>query len=326
MDCAVLLISVLFGFGLSSCSHAILPEYHYVSLKMNWTDAQHYCRVKHTDLATIESIDDVSRLNRPSSDTSLLWIGLRDDTNSWRWSATGDTSKTGYYNWQPGLQSKNLRDFACVVINGEGTWKDSPCDLTLYFICYNATNPPGQKKFFLYQIGLAWKDAQAYCRTHHTDLAMIENAQENTQVFSVGLGFAGVWIGLYRTPWRWSDISSSPFTNWGIGQPNNIGGDLYCAAETSGHYWNVSRCDSELSFFCYGALKVKTTVVRIKIQTDADLSDPAINAQILQQLGAGLTDKSSLTDFNLRWKIQPKKQTERKTKTDEDNGKDVLCN
>ncbi|XP_068562992.1 uncharacterized protein [Cebidichthys violaceus] len=267
MDWTVLLISVFFGLGLTSCSHAALVprEYHHVNLPMKWTDAQHYCRLKHTDLATIESMEDASRLNRPSSISSWIWIGLTDDpkswkgimgndANSWRWSATGGTSITGYQNWQPG----------------------QPDD-------YNYD--------------------QTYCRTHHTELAMIENDEENSRLTSVIPPYY-VWTGLYRVLWRWSDKSSSSFRNW---QSGKMDGNNYCAAENSQHQWNDLHCNTELTFWCHGALKVKMTVVRVKIQTNADLSNPATNTQILQQLAAAQKDQG-WTDFKLGWKILPRKQ------------------
>uniref|UniRef100_A0A3B4ZVH9 C-type lectin domain-containing protein n=1 Tax=Stegastes partitus TaxID=144197 RepID=A0A3B4ZVH9_9TELE len=160
---------------------------------MNWTNAQHYCRVKYTDLATFDNMDDTNRLNRPSLETSLAWIGLTDDPKSWRgtwsndsiswrWSATGETGRTGYQNWSPGYpNSAKANQFCVFVFNGK--WDDY-------------TNPPGQKIYTLIQNSMNWKDAQAYCRTHHTDLAMIENDQENGQVMSL-LPNSKRWIGLY---------------------------------------------------------------------------------------------------------------------------------
>uniref|UniRef100_A0A3B4Z4N7 C-type lectin domain-containing protein n=1 Tax=Stegastes partitus TaxID=144197 RepID=A0A3B4Z4N7_9TELE len=139
-------------FGLTSCSQVILREYHYVNLKMNWTDAQHYCRVKYTDLATFDNMDDINRLNRPSLETSLAWIGLTDDpkswtgnlsndANSWRWSATGETGGTGYHNWYPGYPNNYGGIQLCVYMGDNGLWDDWTCPDTFSVKKYkNETN------------------------------------------------------------------------------------------------------------------------------------------------------------------------------------------
>uniref|UniRef100_A0A3B4BGL8 C-type lectin domain-containing protein n=1 Tax=Periophthalmus magnuspinnatus TaxID=409849 RepID=A0A3B4BGL8_9GOBI len=77
-----------------------------------------------------------------------------------------------------------------------------------------------------------WHDALAYCRLNYKDLAMIESAEENNQVSSLiqPYGYYTVWIGLYREPWRWSDNSLSPFTNWADGSPNNYNGAEHSTA------------------------------------------------------------------------------------------------
>uniref|UniRef100_A0A672FAR5 C-type lectin domain-containing protein n=1 Tax=Salarias fasciatus TaxID=181472 RepID=A0A672FAR5_SALFA len=178
--------------------------YHYFNHKRNWTEAQRYCRKFYNDLATFESMDDIDQLNRPSFIEEWAWIGLWDDpkswkgamssdSNSWRWSATGSTSTTGYHNL--------VTDFwfgkeTCVNIFGQ--WQDAYCSNIYYFICYT-----GKKTF----------DAQSYCRANHKDLAMIENEEENRNVTSARRGHEA-WIGLYREPWMWSDGSNSSFRNW----------------------------------------------------------------------------------------------------------------
>uniref|UniRef100_A0A3Q1FTV4 C-type lectin domain-containing protein n=1 Tax=Acanthochromis polyacanthus TaxID=80966 RepID=A0A3Q1FTV4_9TELE len=129
--------------------------YHYVDQKMTWTDAQHYCRVKYTDLATFENMDDINRLKRPGLVTSPSWIGLTDDpkswkgplgndTNSWRWSSTGETSKTAYQNWQPGFPNKYDANQLCGYVTGSRWWDDWDCHDTQHFVCFK-----GKKHFAL---------------------------------------------------------------------------------------------------------------------------------------------------------------------------------
>uniref|UniRef100_UPI003AAAD5AF C-type mannose receptor 2-like n=1 Tax=Centroberyx gerrardi TaxID=166262 RepID=UPI003AAAD5AF len=294
--------------GFIPSSH-LLHEYHSINLKMNWTDAQRYCRVKHADLATVENTEDTSRLNRfEFGDASMAWIGLTDDPkswkqimgkdeNSWRWSASGETSRTSYLNWNPIQPNNKYGNQNCVYLYRDGTWNDD-----------DYTNP--RKKIYIFiQNPLSWTEAQAYCRAHHTDLAVIESAQESGEAVSKKTTDYA-WIGLHRAPWKWSDDSSSSFTHWKQGQPNNLGLNQYCAAVfLRDGLWADMNCNSKLPFFCHGALNVKKTVVKMKIQTDADMTDPATNAQILQQLHAALRNQGA-TDFQLYWKTEPVKQDE----------------
>uniref|UniRef100_A0A3B4XX63 C-type lectin domain-containing protein n=1 Tax=Seriola lalandi dorsalis TaxID=1841481 RepID=A0A3B4XX63_SERLL len=139
------------GFGLTFCSQAHFYEYHYVNRPMTWTEAQRYCREKHTDLVTIESAEDMSKLKRSNSHTGLSWIGLTDDpkswkgvmgndVNSWRWSATGETAKTDYQNWAPNEPNYGQVRETCGFIDDNGLWLDGGCSDRFHFFCFNGKN------------------------------------------------------------------------------------------------------------------------------------------------------------------------------------------
>ncbi|XP_034384399.1 macrophage mannose receptor 1-like [Cyclopterus lumpus] len=285
---------------------------------MNWTDAQQYCREKYSDLATLDSIDDVRRL---PDVIGLTWIGLRDDpqswkysmgndTNSWRWSATGGTgrtSRTGYQNWKASQPSGSTESQLCIWMSSGGTWSDAGCETALYFLCYTQTTQTDKTYVLIYMVK-KWSDARDYCREHHTDLAMIENDEENKAVAAQLGGYYG-WIGLYRVRWTWSDKSQSSFRFWGPGAPQYFHSQEDCVAMRSLHKWDDANCKSEYHFMCHQVLKLKTKL-RLKFKTSADITDPASNAQILQQLSVALT-RQGWTDFKLKWNAPPRKQEKR---------------
>uniref|UniRef100_A0A8C3AE84 C-type lectin domain-containing protein n=1 Tax=Cyclopterus lumpus TaxID=8103 RepID=A0A8C3AE84_CYCLU len=235
-------------------------DYFYVTTKMNWTDAQQYCREKYSDLATLDSIDDVRRL---PDVIGLTWIGLRDDpqswkysmgndTNSWRWSATGGTgrtSRTGYQNWKASQPSGSTESQLCIWMSSGGTWSDAGCETALYFLCYTQTTQTDKTYVLIYMVK-KWSDARDYCREHHTDLAMIENDEENKAVAAQLGGYYG-WIGLYRVRWTWSDKSQSSFRFWGPGAPQYFHSQEDCVAMRSLHKWDDANCKSEYHFMCH---------------------------------------------------------------------------
>ncbi|KAK2909808.1 hypothetical protein Q8A73_007523 [Channa argus] len=135
---------------------------------------------------------------------------------------------------------------------------------------------------------------------------MIENSVENHAVYVAKQSGAIVWIGLHRVPWTWSDNSPSTVRKWQSGQPDSSGENKYCAAVNLQHEWASYDCDTKYPFICYQVSKRKT-VVKITIKTDANITNPAINAQILQQLGSVLKIRI-WTNLTLQWKIQPKIQ------------------
>ncbi|MEQ2210055.1 hypothetical protein XENOCAPTIV_007796, partial [Xenoophorus captivus] len=131
-------------FTLGSCSE--VREFHYINILKTWDEARQYCQEKYTDLAKIESTEDISRMSSPFS-YSWVWFGLRDDpelwkntmgtdANSWRWSTTGETGKTDYHKWSPGEPNYGDAREVCVVMTSTGEWADRTCSLHRNFICF----------------------------------------------------------------------------------------------------------------------------------------------------------------------------------------------
>uniref|UniRef100_A0A3B4B6L7 C-type lectin domain-containing protein n=1 Tax=Periophthalmus magnuspinnatus TaxID=409849 RepID=A0A3B4B6L7_9GOBI len=135
-DCPVLVL----------CSHLPFRRYHFINTPMTWPQAQQYCRQNYADLATFESMEEVQQL-QPTILYSWAWIGLFDDIsswkgvmgkepNSWRWSATGDHSQSGYQVWSFGEPNYGYRFETCGVIDTNGEWQDQGCELLYGFVCF----------------------------------------------------------------------------------------------------------------------------------------------------------------------------------------------
>uniref|UniRef100_A0A3Q3FGX0 C-type lectin domain-containing protein n=1 Tax=Labrus bergylta TaxID=56723 RepID=A0A3Q3FGX0_9LABR len=129
------LFSLAYSPGFCTPILYALREFHYIDLKMNWADAQQYCREKYTDLATIESMADNNRLK--GIEPSQAWIGLHDDPlNSWRWSSTGEFTERDNHNWRQS-EPNSLYGQHCVVMNSDKSLDDEDCNREFYFVCYN---------------------------------------------------------------------------------------------------------------------------------------------------------------------------------------------
>nr|XP_043888746.1 C-type lectin mannose-binding isoform-like isoform X2 [Solea senegalensis] len=146
MGCHVTLTLLFVGWSLSSCSPPRM--YYQVNQPMTWLQAQNFCKEHYTDLATFESHDDIRMLEPTIPDRS--WFGLFDDpkswqenlgneSNSWRWSVTGETGKTTFKAWASGEPSYSNGNEVCVIMNPDGTWADTNCLIGYTFVCYTVT-------------------------------------------------------------------------------------------------------------------------------------------------------------------------------------------
>ncbi|KAM6894257.1 C-type mannose receptor 2-like [Lycodopsis pacificus] len=249
-----LFVLILMG----QCSFCLcrLYEYHYVEESKSWDEAQKYCRDNYTDLATVFDMTDMNRLLRKSaSNPGKAWIGLRNQNNvnrTWLWSLPGVEFNDSETEWNVNGDNNEPNDGEhpenCVFMNNH-KWFDLPCHQKRPFICYDETN---QNKFHLIYKWKTWREAQSYCREHHTDLVS-GPTQLNDEEFKTEIEperNSHVWIGLFRDTWRWSDESSSSFRSW---DP-----DLFqdednkrCAMTLSNGKWSSDECSNTKPFFCY---------------------------------------------------------------------------
>ncbi|XP_058240008.1 macrophage mannose receptor 1-like isoform X2 [Hemibagrus wyckioides] len=271
--------------------------------------AQNYCRVMYTDMATIVTDDDWLRLNEEAVSkgyTGYSWIGLYNDVNSWRWSLNELPLKNvTYTNWYTGQPDNYAGKEACGIIKRVGLWSDIPCTWLRPIICYN-DNFSGADKFIgISSPYMTWPQAQAYCRTHHTDLASALNSSDNNFLFQVSNIQGDSWIGLYRDTWKWSDGTITSNLPWAPGEPDNYWGKENCAAHYNNMFDDFS-CSYQSYFYCHTILPVREQqIVRLQVKSDGSVLDPAVQSSILEQIKQKLAEKGMLENTKVTWRVQP---------------------
>ncbi|XP_056604827.1 secretory phospholipase A2 receptor-like [Triplophysa dalaica] len=237
-----LYFSLLF-IALCSISECSQRHYHYINMRMNWTEAQRYCRENYTDLATVNNINDMNELKNTVNNNQVhVWIGLKR-TDEWKWSL-GDPVK--YLNWET---ERSTDTYICAVMRN-GTWRQQDCNVPSQFICYNDSS----KAYIIHTFNKTWREAQSFCRQYHTDLITVRNQTDNQLIHNIiNDPQTSVWIGLFRDSWEWSDNTDSAFRYWDSGQPDNSGGSEDCTEVRMNYQgqWNDGRCSESNTFVCH---------------------------------------------------------------------------
>ncbi|XP_067383963.1 macrophage mannose receptor 1-like isoform X2 [Channa argus] len=312
----ILLDIIIAALGLFPVSSHAERQYHFIYEQKNLPEARSYCRDKYTDLATIETMEDMNRLTAMADlsqmiytkDSHEAWIGLYDDVNSWRWSLAdprfykpGEAENRIWSSGEP--NNLNSKEQCTQIYNG--LWFDQNCEDSLFSVCSNVSG--SNVKFVLVTTSMTWTQAQTYCRTHYTDLASVRNQNENQNILGLVPSGQRVWIGLFRDSWKWFDGSSSSFMYWRTTtkEPNNTQKKETCVAANfaASGQWEDWKCDYRKAFICYSVVLFKRVVkVTLEKQSSSlNLNDPAVMDDSLKQLQLRLKDKGLNGDIRLSW-------------------------
>ncbi|XP_058240115.1 putative C-type lectin domain family 20 member A [Hemibagrus wyckioides] len=283
-----------------------LYKYYLMMTKLNWSDAQNYCRVNYNDLAKFQSDSDWQSLITEATSKGLsgpAWVGIYNDINSWRWSLNELPLKNVPYTcWASGEPDNIGGKEACGIIATYNAWSDVPCTGLRPFICYNA-NFIGAARFIAITTRLSWSQAQAYCRTHHTDLASALNSSDKNMLWQITNIQGDSWIGLYRDTWKWSDGTIATYIPWALGQPDNSGGHESCVILYNGQLHDAP-CTNLYNYFCHFFI-TWSRIVRLQVKSDGSVFDPAVQSSIVEQIKQNLKEKGMLENTTVTWRVQP---------------------
>ncbi|XP_040564873.1 macrophage mannose receptor 1 [Lepeophtheirus salmonis] len=228
--------------------------------KMNWYEAQKFCRRQGGDLVSLHQPSESEYLwiHYASSEYGKddPWIGLSSighegEGGLFGWS---DGSILDYSNWKEGEPSDHMGMESCthLYLLQEGLWNDDHCGKKKGYICkkfkflHSTTEalpttipsghcPEGDAEYeghcyILPKTGpLSWHEAHKQCMDRNYDLLSIHSPQENAFVTSILLSEVqteNVWIGAtdqheYNV-FTWSDESDLDITFWGQNQPQGM--------------------------------------------------------------------------------------------------------
>ncbi|KAJ8377952.1 hypothetical protein AAFF_G00250150 [Aldrovandia affinis] len=248
---------IFFIPGLCSLISGFSPQYHFVSNRKNWTEAQKYCREKFSDLASIYNREEIVSLTEAvhTDFAGKAWIGLeRGVMFKWHWSLADRyfyrDRELEFQNWKEGEPKNDGGEERCAAMNPSGKWFNDNCNSKRPFICLKGKSND-KKGFVLLKQKKTWRQAQIFCRKNHRDLSWVAKKAENAST-------AHVWLGLRFTCmfkfWFWIKSEPGCYQNWAQGhEPSGLGECGHTGAIQSGgeHQW-VSLPETEkLNFICY---------------------------------------------------------------------------
>ncbi|XP_046710803.1 putative C-type lectin domain family 20 member A [Silurus meridionalis] len=297
------LVVILIYTGVVHLIPSVPHKYYLIQEGKTWNDAQAYCRANYDDLAVIKSAENVIEFQsevQGQNFSSNAWVGMYNDVNSWRWSLGNEP--VGLKMWVAVLKQPDnkIPEELCGGINLLG-WLDDSCKNVHPFVCFD-DRYSGSNSYISLSSEVTWYDAQSYCRQHHTDLASARNQTEQSAIRSKILLFS--WIGLFRDGWKWADGTNFSTIPWMSGKPDNVQGGQNCGYLNNGQAVNAP-CSNILPFFCHSLITGRKQYLHIKLVSNQNLYDAAVQAAILEKIKQKLKDNGMAENATLKWREQP---------------------
>lgn len=217
---------------------------------LTWEEAKAACEAKGGHLATITSEEEQKKLNLYNGGNHNLWIGgYKNAEGQWCW-VTGEPWE--YENWGDGEPNNSSNVVADE--NRVAMWPEKWNDLAngnIYeqsgYICeWEATNDESTVEedgyaghiYEFYTLPesewesgpITWQQAERRCEWKGGHLAVIESSTENFLLYSAmkAKGYENAYFGFSDESsegnWKWVDGTSTAYTNWHSGEPNNQDG------------------------------------------------------------------------------------------------------
>lgn len=217
---------------------------------LTWEEAKAACEAKGGHLATITSQEEQKMIESLNTQNSKLWIGgYKNSAGQWCW-VTGELWK--YQNWgdgEPNNSSNVVADESCVAV-WPVKWNDLANSNTYEqsgYVCeWEASDAAEETQVegytgHIYEFytlpesewesgPITWQQAERRCEWKGGHLAVIESSTENFLLYSAmkAKGYENAYFGYSDKSsegnWKWVNGTSTAYTNWHSGEPNNQDG------------------------------------------------------------------------------------------------------
>ncbi|XP_058237063.1 secretory phospholipase A2 receptor-like [Hemibagrus wyckioides] len=258
-----------------------LTTFHVILGNMNQTEAQEACTENYTNLVTVYSDEDNTKLDKliRKENITSSWIGLSRGQFNEKWS-NGDPVTFINVKWDSGSLP------CCAAVKADGGWERLQCTEPRYFMCYEQDASSQTPKYHLILQTKTWYEAQSYCRRNYTDLVSIRDHQHNEEVKSKGLKNSSntpFWIGMLWDDWQWTDGGNSIYRNWdwNSSQSSVIQLSPFSCVVLSGGRWLSVPCSDKHPALCYNT-SIHVSEVTLSWEKALDYCQEKNRAGLLQ--------------------------------------------